>query len=268
MIDRRSLSRGLAVSLAALVLAVVAASTPAAAAGRLTVFAAASLKTALDEVRAVWMADTGKEVTISYAASSALARQIEQGAPADIFISADLDWMNYLTDRNLVRLDGVIRLLGNEIVLIAPRESKAETTIAKGFPLVSLLGGGRLAMGDVKAVPAGKYGKQALETLGVWGSVKSRIAQAENVRAALKLVATGEAPLGIVYQTDAAAEPAVRIIGVFPAYSHNPIVYPAGPVAASSNPDAAAFLTYLQSPKARNLFGTQGFTSPAPAATN
>ncbi len=224
------------------------------------VFAAASLKTALDAVNASWKAETGKQATISYAASSALAKQIEGAAPADIFISADLDWMKYLSDRKLTKTGTEVRLLGNRIVLIAPKDSSAKVTIKKGFAIADLIGDGKLAMADVKAVPAGKYGKSALEALGVWGAVEGKVAQAENVRAALKLVSTGEAKLGIVYQTDAASEPGVKILGAFPEETHAPIIYPAGIIASSTKADAAAFLKYLQSAKAKTLFEQQGFT--------
>jgi molybdate transport system substrate-binding protein len=230
------------------------------------VFAAASLKNALDNINAAWKADTGKEATISYAASSALAKQIEGGAPADVFISADLDWMKYLSDKNLTRKDTELKLLGNQIVLVAPKDSTATATIAANFDLAGLLGDGKLAMADVKAVPAGKYGKAALEKLGVWASVEAKVAQAENVRAALKLVSTGEAALGIVYTTDAVAEPGVKVIGTFPEDSHPPIVYPVGVLAASKTADAAEFVKYLQTPKAQDLFRAQGFTYIA--ATN
>ena len=177
-----------------------------AAAQEVTVFAAASLKNALDAVATAWTAAGGGRATLSYAASSALAKQIEAGAPADVFVSADRDWMDYLADRDLVRKDSIVELLGNRIVLVAPVDSTATATIAPGFDLSALLGDGRLAMANVDAVPAGKYGKASLEALGVWDTVAGRVAQAENVRAALALVATGEAPLGIVYATDAAAE--------------------------------------------------------------
>lgn len=254
MITRRSL-------LAATLAAPLFLAAPAArAADAVTVFAAASLKTALDEVSAAWTAETQKKATISYAASSALAKQIEQGAPADVFLPADLDWMDYLSDKNLIDKASVTRLLGNEIVLIAPGDSTVKAEIAPGFPLAGLLGDGRLAMGEVRSVPAGKYGKAALESLGVWASVKDKLAQAENVRAALKLVSTGEASLGIVYRTDAQAEPGVRVLGTFPANSHPPIIYPAARVAASQNKDAADFIAFLKSPKARDIFRTQGFT--------
>lgn len=238
------------------------------AAEKVVVFAAASLKNALDAVNDTWQAETGQTATISYAASSALARQIEQGAPADIFISADIDWMDYLSEKQLIAPGSQTNLLGNRIVLIAAAGSTIETKIAPDFPLAELLGEGRLAMADVKAVPAGKYGKAALERLGVWVEVEDKVAQAENVRAALKLVATGEAPLGIVYRSDAVAEPAVKVIGVFPEDVHPRIVYPVGVIADSSNPDAAEFVKYLQSAKAKHLFEQQGFTVLAPVASN
>ena len=241
---------------------------PAAATERLTIFAAASLKNGLDAVSAAWSKETAQEAAISYAASSALAKQIAQGAPADIFVSADLDWMQYLAGMSLLAADTVVNLLGNKIVLIAPRDSSAETRIAENFPLAALLGDGRLAMADVKAVPAGKYGKAALQSLRVWDSVENKVAQAENVRAALKLVATGEAPLGIVYATDARAEPAVKVIGVFPAASHPPIVYPAAVMAGSRHPQAMAFLNFLQSSRAQAIFREQGFTILTPAAAD
>jgi molybdate transport system substrate-binding protein len=254
MTNRRSL---LATALAATLLI---AAPAARAAEPVTVFAAASLKTALDAVSAAWTAETQKKATISYAATSALAKQIEQGAPADVFFSADMDWMDYLGQKNLIDTASVTKLLGNEIVLIAPKDSTVKAEIAPGFPLADLLGDGRMAIGEVKSVPAGKYGKAALESLGVWASVEGRLAQAENVRAALKLVATGEALLGIVYRTDAKAEPGVRVLGTFPASSHPPIIYPAARVAASQNEDAADFIVFLNSPKAADIFKAQGFT--------
>jgi molybdate transport system substrate-binding protein len=231
---------------------------------KLVVFAASSMKGALDKVNEACEADVGEAATISYAASSALAKQIESGAPADVFISADLDWMKYLSDRKLIKPDTEVKLLGNEIVLVAPTDSKAVAKIGKDFDLAGLLDGGKLAMGDVKAVPVGKYGKAALEKLGVWGSVEGSVAQAENVRAALKLVSTGEAPLGIVYQTDAAVEPGVKIVGTFPEESHPPIVYPVAQTADSKDKDAPAFLKCLQSAKAGELFKAQGFTVLTP----
>lgn len=241
---------------------------PALAQDGSTVFAAASLKNALDAVNAACAADVGSEARISYAASSALAKQIEEGAPADMFISADLDWMKYLADKKLIKPDSEVKLLGNRIVLVAPKDSPAAATIAPNFDLATLVGDGRLAMANVDSVPAGKYGKAALEKLGVWSSVSGKVAQAENVRAALKLVSTGEAPLGVVYQTDAASDPAVRIVATFPEDTHPPIVYPVGLTAASKSEDAADLEKCLQTAKAKELFEKQGFTFLVPVASN
>jgi molybdate transport system substrate-binding protein len=228
--------------------------------GKFVVFAAASLKNALDTVNARWQKETGKSATISYAASSALAKQIEQGAPAQMFISADLAWMDHLAGKNLIQPDTRANLLGNRIVLVAPKDQAQPVDIKPGFDMVKVLGGGRLAIANVDAVPAGKYGKAALQKLGVWNSVSDRLAQAQNVRAALLLVARGEAPAGIVYQTDAAAEPNVKIIGVFPENTHPPIIYPVALTANATVPDAAAFLAYVRSSAAKPLFQAQGFT--------
>src|SRR5262245_18788239 len=224
------------------------------------VFAAASLKNGLDDIVAQYERETGKKVSVSYGASNALAKQIEAAAPADLFISADLDWMDYLQTRSLVRAETRANVLGNRLVLVAPMDSQASSRIGPGFPLVELLGGGRLAMADPKAVPAGRYGRSALESLGVWQAVEPRVASAENVRAALALVSRGEAPLGIVYQTDAAADPNVKIVGMFPGDTHPPIIYPAALVASSSNVDAPAFLGYMRAPGARPAWEKQGFT--------
>ena len=263
--NRRTLNARLTRWFAAGFLLALAAAS-ASAADKVTVFAAASLKTALDAVSTAWTADTQTETAMSYAASSALAKQIEQGAPADVFISADMDWMNKLSEGKLIADGSVVKLLGNQIVLVAPADSKAEAKIAKGFDLAGLLGDGKLAMGDVKAVPAGKYGKAALETLGVWSSVERKVAMAENVRAALKLVATGEATLGIVYTTDAKAEKGVKVLDTFPADSHPEIVYPVGLVAASKSADAKDFVAYVQGAKAQAIFKDQGFAVLVPAA--
>jgi molybdate transport system substrate-binding protein len=259
---------GLALAISGLAAVFFAAAPAAQAADNVTVFAAASLKNALDNINTAWQADAGKQATISYASSSALAKQIEEGAPADVFISADLDWMKYLSDKKLIKADTELKLLGNRIVLVAPKDATTEATIAPNFDLAALLGDGKLAMGDVKAVPAGKYGKAALEKLGVWASVEGKVAQAENVRAALKLVSTGEAALGIVYATDAVAEPDVKVVGTFPEDSHAPIVYPVGLTAESKNADADGFVKYLQSAKAKEMFEAQGFTFLAPVASN
>ena len=257
MLKRRSWL-GLALALS---LAPGLAPSQAMAQDGMVVFAAASLKNALDEIAATWSKDTGKpNPKISYAASSALAKQMEQGAPADMFISADLDWMDYVAAKNLIKADTRFNLLGNKIVLIAPKDSKTSTLAIKGDDLAKALAGGRLSMANIEAVPAGKYGKAALEKLGAWNAVKDSIAQAENARAALLLVARGEAPLGIVYSTDAAAEPNVKIVATFPEDSHPPIIYPAALTKDSKNADAKAFLDFLRSAKARTSFEKQGFT--------
>jgi molybdate transport system substrate-binding protein len=232
---------------------------PAFAQDGLVIFAASSLKNALDDIAAGWKDGGRPAPRISYAASSALAKQIEQGAPADLFISADTDWMDYVEKKGLIQTDTRIDLLANKIVLIAPRDSKVTVDVRQGFDLAKALGGGKLAMANVDSVPAGKYGKAALEKLGAWDGVKGSIAQAENVRAALLLVARGEANLGIVYSTDAAAEPNVKIVGTFPAGSHPPIIYPAALTKGTKSTDARAFLDLLKSNKARPAFERQGF---------
>jgi molybdate transport system substrate-binding protein len=238
---------------------------PAAAQGKdVLVFAAASLKNALDEVAAQWQRETGRKVKISYAASNTLIKQIEQGAPADMFISADLDWMDYGQQKNLIKPDTRSNLLGNRLVLIAPKDATQSVNIQPGFDLAALLNGGRLAMANVDAVPAGKYGKASLEKLGAWNGVKDKIAQAESVRAALLLVSRGEAPFGIVYQTDAASDPGVKIVGTFPESTHPPIIYPIALTKETTNADAQAFLNYIRSPAARPAFERQGFTILAP----
>jgi molybdate transport system substrate-binding protein len=235
--------------------------TPAAAQGTpVLVFAAASMKNALDDANALFERQKGVKVTTSYAASSALAKQIEAGAPADIFISADLDWMDYVEQKQLIKPGTRANLLGNKIVLIAPSNSKLQLTIAPNFPLAQALGDGRLAMADTASVPAGKYGKAALEALGVWAAVAGKIAPAENVRATLLLVSRGETPLGIVYQTDAAVDPNVKILGSFPDNTHPPIVYPVALIQSSTNPAASDYLAFLKSAAARPFFEKQGFT--------
>lgn len=235
---------------------------PPADAREVLVFAAASLQTALDTLTAPARQATGVTMRVSYAASSALARQIENGAPADLFLSADLEWMDYLEARGLIRPGTRVTLLGNRLVLIGRRDRPLALTIAPGFPIARALGGDRLALADPEAVPAGRYARAALTSLGVWASVAGRIAAAENVRAALRLVALGEAPLGIVYHTDAIAEPAVRVLGAFPESSHPPIVYPAAPT-STAGPAAAPLLEFLRGAEARKVFVEQGFTRPA-----
>ena len=257
---------GRAAFAAAFLAASVVASGTAVAAERLLVFAAASLKNALDEIAVAYEAQTGQSVVISYAGSSALARQIEQGAPADVFISADLDWMAWLSERGLTRKGSETSLLGNRLVLVAPAGSNVTTKIAPGFDLAALLGDGRLAVANTDAVPAGRYAKAALETLGVWNSVSGSLAQAENVRAALALVSTGEAPLGIVYRTDANADPQVRILGTFPATAHPPIVYPVAILSGSENPGSEALLVFLSGEAAGAIFEAHGFDTIAPTS--
>lgn len=253
--------RGLAKA-AIVAAAILAPTVPAAhAEDGVTVFAAASLKEMLGEVSEAWKAETGRETTLSFAGSSALAKQIEQGAPADLFISADLKWMDYLDKAGLILGDSRVNLLGNRLVLVAPKDAATTATIANGFPLADLLSGGHLAMANTDAVPAGTYGKAALQALGVWDSVKDKVAQAENVRAALLLVSRKEAPLGIVYETDAKADPGVKLVDRFPESSHPAIVYPAAIVKEAKNAeDAAAFLAYLQGAKAHAIFTAAGFT--------
>ena len=233
-----------------------------------TVFAAASLKNALDEVGARWAAEGHAAPKLSFAASNVLEKQIEQGAPADLFFSADTDWMDAAQKAGAMAEGTRVDLLGNEIVLVAPKDAAVAVDIRQGFDLAAALNGGRLAMGNVDAVPAGKYGKAALEKLGAWAGVKDHVAQAESVRAALAFVARGEAPLGLVYATDAAAEPKVAVVGAFPADSHPAIVYPVALTKDAKSPDAKGFLAFLHGPAAAAIFGRQGFTvlaKPVPA---
>ena len=232
----------------------------AACAQDVVVFAAVSLTNALNEAAQLFERQGGAHTKISYAASSALAKQIENGAPADLFISADLEWMDYLERRHLIRTLTRENLLGNRLVLVAPTDSGSKVEIKPGVDLAGLLGAGRLAMADPDTVPAGKYGKAALEKLGVWDSVKAAVAPAENVRAALAFVSRREAPLGIVYATDAAADPRVKVVAVFPEDTPPPIVYPAAITADSKNASAARLLEFLGSSAARPIFEKQGFT--------
>jgi molybdate transport system substrate-binding protein len=223
------------------------------------VFAAASMKTALDAVVAAWKAQTGKTVSIVYASSATLAKQIEQGAPADMFISADLKWMDYLEKANLVRVGTRRNLFGNTLVLIEPSDTDVKLEIAKGFDLAGAAGDGKIAVCMIDSCPAGIYAKEALESLGVLAGVEPKLAQADNVRAALNLVSRGEAKFGIVYATDARADRKVKVVGTFPASTHDPIVYPVALVAASANLDAAFFFAYLTSQAATRFFLEQGF---------
>ncbi|MGI9170707.1 MAG: molybdate ABC transporter substrate-binding protein, partial [Caulobacteraceae bacterium] len=230
------LRRALLVALAALALAPVAAASAPPPAAPVTVFAAASLKNALDDVGAAFTARTGTPVRFSYAASSAIARQIEQGAPADLYISADSDWMDYLAKRNLTVAASRRDLPTNHLALIAPAASPVKLRIAPGMPLARALGSGRLAVAGPE-VPAGRYARASLTALGVMDSVEDKLAPAENVRAALAFVAQGATPLGVVYDTDARVEPKVRIVGLFPDSSHPPIVYPAALVGSRPDPN-------------------------------
>ncbi|WP_298200455.1 molybdate ABC transporter substrate-binding protein [Novosphingobium sp.] len=223
------------------------------------VLAAASLQESLTAVADAWARQGHPRPTLSFAASSALARQIDAGAPADLFVSADEEWMDYLAQHNRLRPGTRVSLLTNRLVLIAPAASRIRLAVAPGFPLARALGPGRLAMADPDSVPAGKYGREALTALGVWSGVERQVVRGENVRAALALVARGEAPLGIVFATDALASPAVRVVGLFPATSHAPIRYPVARLARSDNPEGEAFRRFLLSPPARTIFRRFGF---------
>jgi molybdate transport system substrate-binding protein len=247
---------------AMLAAAVVGQGAPATAQQKsITVFAAASLKNALDDADKAFAAKTGIKIVASYAATSALAKQIEAGAPADVFISADLRWMDYAAQQKLIKPDTRFDLLGNKLVLIAAKDAPVGTvTIGPGFDIAKLAGDGRIAVADVKAVPAGRYAKAALESLGAWPAAEKKLAMAENVRAALAYVGRGEAPLGIVYATDAAVEPKVKVIGVFPGGSHPKIIYPVAATAATRKPDVAAYLVFLRGTDARSVFERYGFT--------
>ncbi|WP_298953613.1 molybdate ABC transporter substrate-binding protein [uncultured Methylobacterium sp.] len=233
---------------------------PAAAAETTTVFAAASLKNALDDAGKAFTAQTGIAVKASYAASSALARQIEQGAPADLFASADLEWMDYLAARKLIRPETRVNLLANRLVVVAQKDARVgEASFTADWFTRALGADGRLATGEVNSVPIGKYAKAAFETLGLWGGLQPRLAQADNVRAALSLVSRGEAPLGVVYESDAKSDPGVKVVGVFPADSHPPVVYPFAVTAEARGTGAARFLDFLKGPAGRPFFEAQGF---------
>ena len=225
----------------------------------ITVFAAASVKNALDDIDAAYTAKTGVKITVSYGPSSGLAKQIEQGAPADVFISADTDWMDYAISKKNINESSRMNLLGNTVVLIAPKDSKVEdVNIGPGFDLAKLAGDGKIATGDVKSVPIGKYAKAALEKLGSWQAAEPKFAMADNVRAALTLVARNEAGLGIVYSTDAKVEPGVKVVGTFPADSHPAIIYPFA-ATTTAKPETADYLAFLRSTAAKNIFEKYGF---------
>ena len=232
----------------------------------LVIFAASSLKSVLDDIVLFWVRDKGRQPSVSYAASSSLVRQIEQGAPADILFVADTDWMDFAQSRKLIREGTRVDLLGNRIALIAPSRTQfgipgtSDLIISASMNLPKILADRRLAIAQVTSVPAGRYAKAALTTLGLWDSVRGHLAETESARAALLLVAKGEAPLGIVYATDATAEPRVRIVDIFSASLHPPIIYPAAITWASRAVDAADFLAFLSSPAAVARFHHEGFT--------
>jgi molybdate transport system substrate-binding protein len=264
--ERHMLKHLVRLSLAAAI--VIAAGLPQQplAQSSLTVFAAASMKNALDDVNAAFTKQSKIKTVTSYAATSALMRQIEQGAPADLFASADLDWMDYGLKHKLVNPATRLNLLSNRLVLIAPKDSKIDTVnLAPGFDLATLVGDGRIVTGEVKSVPVGRYAVAALRTLKLWPSVEKRMAMADNVRVALTLVARGEATFGIVYETDAKVEPGVKIVGHFPADSHPEIVYPVA-ATVKAKPDAMRYLDFLQSQTAKAVFEKYGFTFLPPPA--
>lgn len=223
------------------------------------VFAAASMKNAIDEIGAAWKTKSGHAIVATYAASSALAKQIEAAAPADIFISADEAWMDELAGKNLIKADSRKDIVGNTLVIVAAKDSKLVVDLGAKPNLVETLGKDKLAMADVKAVPAGKYGKAALESLKLWDAVSAQVAMQENVRAALALVAVGEAKLGIVYGSDATVEPKVEVAATFPDATHEPILYPAAVVAATTNADAQGFVDFLKGDEAKTIFKKDGF---------
>ena len=238
---------------------------PSARAGAtVTIFAAASLKTALDSLIAPLRAARGHELRCVYAASSALARQIDHGAPADLFWSADREWMEWCVARALMQPDTIVDLLGNRLVVIAPADGPAGPIVLTPDAFAGALGSGRLALGETRAVPAGRYAKEALETLGIWPRVMSRLAETDNVRAALLLVARGEAPLGIVYASDVVAEPRVKIVADIPASAHKPILYPLGIVRTAQTQAARETMRFFQSAAARTVFAREGFSLLTP----
>jgi len=246
--------------LAALLLAL--ALCPVALADNLTVFAAASLKESLDAVARAFEASTGHKVTISYAGSNALARQIESGAPADLFISADTDWIDYVERKGLVAPGSRRNLLANDLVLVAPATSTTQVKLFPGVDIAKVLGDKRIALANPDAVPAGKYAKASFTALGAWSGIESKVAATDNVRAALALVSRGEAPLGVVYRTDAMADKGVRIVDTFPAGTHPAIVYPMVALKRATSPAATAFATHLASAESSATFARFGFRAP------
>jgi molybdate transport system substrate-binding protein len=247
-------------AVAAIIVIAAGSISPPQAQQQLTIFAAASMKNALDDVNTAFTKRTNIKTVASYAATSALMRQIEQGAPADIFASADLQWMDYGLKNKLINPATRVNLLGNRLVLIAPKDSKITAVkLEKGFDLAKLVGDGRIATGEVKSVPVGRYAVAALQKLGIWLSVEKRMAMVENVRVALTLVARGEAALGIVYETDAKVEPGVKIVAHFPADSHPEIVYPVA-ATVKANADAPRYIDFLQSTTSKSVFEKYGFS--------
>ncbi|HLX23479.1 MAG TPA: molybdate ABC transporter substrate-binding protein [Usitatibacter sp.] len=244
------------------ILAFTLALTPVAWADNVTVFAAASLKEALDAAVHSFEASSGNKVTVSYAGSNALAKQIESGAPADLFISADTDWIDYVESRNLIVPGSRRTLLANDLVLIAPATSTVQVKLAPGVNIAAILGDKRIALANPDAVPAGKYAKAAFTALDAWPAIESKVAAADNVRAALVLVARGEAPLGVVYRTDAMAEKNVRVVDTFPAGTHPPIVYPIVVLKRTTTTAAPALAKYLEGAEARATFEKFGFRAP------
>jgi molybdate transport system substrate-binding protein len=233
-----------------------------------TVFAAASLQDALNAAGAAFTAKTQVPVRFSFAASSALAKQIEQGAPADIFASADIDWMDYLTKKDAIDTKTRVDLLGNDLVLVAPKTTAANSVELTKEGLTAALASGRLATGAVDSVPVGRYAKTALTKTGLWDIVEPKLAQTDNVRAALALVSRGEVPLGIVYGTDAKADAGVKVVATFPDDSHPPVVYPFALTKTAKGAEPGQFLTFLQGPDAGKIFADKGFGKPAAATTH
>ena len=248
--------------LTAFAIGFTALSAPVRAQEPLVVFAAASLKDALDDAAKTFKGAGGVDVKFSYAGSLALARQLEQGAPADIFASADQESMNYAASKNSIRPDSRFDLLQNKLVVIASKNSKVQSLAFTPDAFKTALGSGRLSTGEVNTVPVGRYAKSALEKLGLWRDIEPRLAMSDNVRAAMSFVARDEAPLGIVYATDAQASRAVRVVGTFPAASHPPIRYPLALLKTSRSGDAAAFRAFLLARQARAIFARHGFTAP------
>ena len=255
--------RAFSAAIVAALLLLLPVSVPAQNTDRIVVFAAASLTDSLQDIGASYTREHGKRVVFSFAGSMTLARQVEASAGADIFMSADVELMDYLEQRNRIVKASRENLLSNRLVLVAPATSSVALEIGPGMRIAGALGGGRLAMANTETVPAGRYGKAALTELGVWASVASRLAEGDDVRTALAYVARGEAPLGIVYATDARVEPRVRVVGTFPENTHPPIVYPAA-LTSEARPDAAQFLAYLRGPQARAVFEQAGFAVAMP----